>query len=168
MRVHAEQCGHARIAPSADLQRFQACEQPSQSLIEKTEEQDNGGFHLVLEHFPRDAPNGNLRNLAAGADLPLPLLLLQGEVDESSAEPLSLDQPPMNQVQEALSRLDMQRVVQLAGRESCGRVLHKTSAGVKQCAVSGEPDAAMRPQATRIELAGRAQGVVLCASGERA
>lgn len=161
MRIHPEQCSHSRITPSADLERFQACEQPSLSFIEQTEEQDDGGFHLVRQHVPRHPPDGNLRNLASGVDLPLALRLIQSEVDKGPTKPVSLDQVPMDQVQQALTRLDVQSVVQLACRISRRRLFHKAPAGVQQCSVSGEPDATTRPKTTRIKLTAGSQGVIL-------
>ena len=77
MGIHTEQRGDSGIAPSADLERLQAREQPSLSFIQQTEEQDDGRFHLVLEYLPRDTAHGNLRQLASGTDLPLPPLPIQ-------------------------------------------------------------------------------------------
>jgi len=119
----------------------------------------------MLEHFPGDAPNRNLRILASRADLPLPPLLIQSEIDKSSAEPLSLNQVSMHQVQQALPCLNVQRVVQLARRISTGRLFHKALAGIQQRSVCGKPDAAMSPQATCIKPTGGSKGIILAAMG---
>ena len=68
----------------------------------------------MRQHFLRDTPNGDLSDLAASAQLPLALPLIQGEVDICPGNPLSFDQAPTEQMQQALPRLDVQSVVELA------------------------------------------------------
>jgi hypothetical protein len=55
----------------------------------------------------------------------------------------------------------VQSVVEFAGRVSRRRLLHKALAGVQQRPIGGEPNAAVRPKATRIKLAQRSQRVIL-------
>jgi AMP-binding enzyme len=85
--------------------------------------------------------NRNLRDLASRADLPLAPHLIQGEVDKGFADPLARDQLFADQLQQALSRLHVQSVIQLVRRISRRRRLHKALAGVQQGAVAGKPDA---------------------------
>src|SRR5581483_4811287 len=145
MRINSKQCGHPRIAPSADLERLKSREQATLSFIEQAEKQDDGGFDLVFEDFARDPANRHLCNLAARADLLLSPLWIQSEIDKAAAESLSLNQVPMGQVQQALPRFNVQSIVQLARRIACRCFLHKAFAGVQQRSVCGEPDAVMRP-----------------------
>src|SRR5882757_1738890 len=165
MRIDPEQGSHSRISPSTDLQRLQPRKQPSLLFIEQSKEQDNRCFHLVRQHLLRHPSNRNLRDLASRADLPLAPHLIQGEVDKGLADPLARDQLFVDQLQQALSRLHVQSVVQLVRRISRRRLLHKALAGVQQGAVAGKPDAAVRPQTTRIKLTGGSERVILAAMG---
>ncbi len=113
MRIDSEQGSHSGISASTALQRLQPRKQPSLLFIEQSKEQDNRCFHLVRQHLPRHPSNRNLRDLASRADLPLAPHLIQGEVDKGFANPLARDQLLLDQLQQALSRLHVQSVVQL-------------------------------------------------------
>ena len=131
MWIDPEKGSDPCIAPSTDLQCLQPRKQPSLPFIQQSKEQDNRRFHLVLQHFSRYPSNRNLRELASRADLPLAPCLLQGEVDKGFADPLARDQLFVDQLQQALSRLHVQSVVQLVRRISSWGLLHKAFAGVQ-------------------------------------
>ena len=70
----------------------------------------------MRQHLLRHTPHGNLRDLGSRDDLPLPFRRLKREVDEHPADPFALDHLSVQQREQRLASLDVQRIVEFLRR----------------------------------------------------
>ncbi len=153
LRVHRQSCfGRGRReADQGGAVGFQAppplpvlTDFPEQSVLAASHElptMTGPALRVVRQHLLGDAADRKLGEVPSTTDLSLAFPLVQSRIDKDPSDLLALDQLPLRQLQQRLSGLNVQCVVQLVRRIPRWGLLDKTLAGVQQRPVLWRTDA---------------------------
>src|ERR1017187_9582177 len=164
VRIQLQQRGQLLVAPTAELQGFQARIQPALLLVEQAREENQRGLQFLRGDFGGSAAR-NLRERLAGQDLASPHSRICGTVQKKSGDLLTGNPLLLEQLKERIFSLDVQELLQFVGQVALGSTVDQSFDGRHQRAPTREPDGLKGPQAVGIELGDLSEGVVAAAMG---